>query len=253
MLSIQSIPRPSLTLLGAEPLRAAVEDVSHRAFTPARCPVAGDGHPVVIFPGLGTDGHAVAPLRRHCESLGYAALDWGRGLNRGPQGDPEAWLADLQAHVTDLLGGFEQHATFIGWKLGGICARGLAKSLRPLVCQVITLGTPFDAGAGHTHAGWIFRLLGGAAPPLTAAWSTRLRSAPGLPTMSIYSRTDGVVAWQACRHAVESDRVQDIEVSGSHIGLGWNRAVLGIVGDRLAQVPAQWKRSAAEAGDDTRR
>jgi len=253
MPSIPSIQRPSLALLGTEPLRAALEFASHRAFTPAAGAATGDGHPVVIFPGLGTDGHAVAPLRRHCQALGYAALDWGRGFNRGPQGDVDTWLADLQAHVTALLSSFDQRATFIGWSLGGIYARELSKTMRPLVRQVITLGTPFNAGADHTHAAWVFRLLNGGAPPLSAAWTARLRRPPAVPTTSIYSRSDGVVAWQTCRHAVQSPRVQDVEVSGSHIGLGWNRAVLGIVGDRLAQVPGQWRRYAPDARGTTPR
>ena len=55
--------RPSLTLLGSEPLRAAVELAKH-ALTPNPPAVRkGDGHPVIVFPGLGSDGLARAPLR----------------------------------------------------------------------------------------------------------------------------------------------------------------------------------------------
>jgi hypothetical protein len=70
-----SIKRPPLSQLGREPWRAAFEFFSHII---TRDPVAsGDGHPVIIFPGLGGDGHSVVPLRKHCEKLGYTALDWG--------------------------------------------------------------------------------------------------------------------------------------------------------------------------------
>jgi len=115
------------------------------------------------------------------------------------------------------------------------------------VRQVITIGTPFNASADHTNVGWIFRLLSGSAPRFDAALSARLRSAPAVPTTSIYSRTDGVVAWQTCRHQVESHRVQDLEVRGSHVGLGWNRSVLRIIGDRLAQPPGRWLRYEPDA------
>ncbi len=234
--------RPSLALFGIEPWRAAFEFASHHLAPAEKRPVAGDGHPVVIFPGMGTDGTAVAPLRRYCKALGYEALDWGRGFNRGPQGDIDAWLAELKAHTTQLLSGFKQSATFIGWSLGGIYARELSKTMGRRVRQVITIGTPFNANADHTNVGWIFRLLSGSAPPFDAALSARLRSAPAVPTTSIYSRSDGVVAWQTCQHGAESQHVQDLEVSGSHVGLGWNRSVLRIVGDRLGQAPGRWQR-----------
>lgn len=236
------IERPSLALFGIEPWRAAFEFASQQVLPDDATPAAGDGHPVIIFPGMCTDGTAVAPMRRYCKSLGYEALDWGRAFNRGPQGDIDTWLADLKAHVGELLSGFEQSATFIGWSLGGIYARELSKTMGQRVRQVITIGTPFNAGADHTNVGWIFRMLSGSAPPFTSAMSARLRSAPSVPTTSIYSRSDGVVAWQTCRHSVESQCVQDLEVSGSHVGLGWNREVLRIVGDRLAQPPGQWLR-----------
>ena len=247
MKSTHAITRPSLALFGIEPLRAALEFATHQVSRAEARPDAGDGHPVIIFPGMGTDGTAVAPLRRHCQSLGYEALDWGRGFNKGPQGDIDAWLTDLKAHIAELLSGFEQSATFIGWSLGGIYARELSKTMGRQVRQVITMGTPFNASADHTNVGWMFHLLSGGAPTFTAALSARLRRAPPVPTTSIYSRSDGVVAWQTCRHALESHHVQDLEVSGSHVGLGWNREVLRIVGDRLAQPPEQWLRYGPDA------
>ena len=179
----------------------------------------------------------MAPLRRHCEALGYGAADWGRGYNTGPQGDVDAWLAELAAHTTERLSPFDQSATLIGWSLGGLYARELAKQLWTQVRQVITIGTPFNACADHTNVGWIFRMLSGETPACAPALSARLRSAPPVPTTSIYSRTDGVVAWQTCRHDKAMHQVEDIEVRGSHIGMGWNPAVLRVVADRLAQRP----------------
>ncbi|MDP3310488.1 MAG: hypothetical protein Q8S56_05920, partial [Polaromonas sp.] len=96
------VSRPSLGKLGTEPLRAALEFISFK-LAPKASAAAGDGHPVIIFPGLGTDGSAVAPLRDHCRALGYAAMDWGRGFNTGPQGQPDVWLAELAAHTEKLL------------------------------------------------------------------------------------------------------------------------------------------------------
>ena len=238
------ISSPSFALLGIEPWRAAMEFVSHKLMRSHAAPT-GDGHPVIIFPGLASDGHAVAPLRAHCEALGYTAFDWGRGFNTGPKGDIDQWLAGLALDVSARIDEFEQPATLIGWSLGGIYARELGKLLAPKVRQVITIGTPFNAEADHTNVGWLFRLLSGSSPHIDPATSHRLRNPPPVPTTSIYSRTDGIVAWQTCRHDVHSATVQDIEIDGSHIGMGWNPAVLRVVGDRLAQKPESWKPYAA--------
>lgn len=246
------ISRPPLALLGTEPLRAALEFLAFKVNGVPQKKVipAGDGHPVIIFPGLATDSSAIAPLRDYCESLGYSMLDWGRGLNTGPQGDMDRWLQELADHTAELLEAHQDTATLIGWSLGGLYAREVAKLLAPQVRQVITIGTPFNAEADHTNVGWLFRLLSGTSVAIDPALSRRLRMPPPLPTTSIYSRSDGVVAWETCRHARPARRVQDIEINGSHIGMGWNPEVLQIVGDRLAQHPARWQPYAAQPPAD---
>jgi pimeloyl-ACP methyl ester carboxylesterase len=196
---------------------------------------------VIIFPGLGGSGASVAPLRRHCQTLGYAARDWGRGFNSGPGTNADSWLSALADHTADLLAPFDQSATLIGWSLGGLYAREVAKLLGPQVRQVVTIGTPFNAEADHTNVGWLFRLLSGTSAVLDPALSARLRRAPAVPTTSIFSRTDGVVAWQTCKHDAPSNRIEDVEVRSSHIGMGWNPDVLRIVADRLAQRPGEWQ------------
>jgi len=69
----------------------------------------------------------------------------------------------------------------------------------------------------------------------------RLRTAPPVPTTSIYSRTDGVVAWQACLNPVQGVKVENVEVEGSHCGLGWNPKVLSVIADRLRQPEGRWR------------
>ena len=233
------VQRPSLTLLGTEPFRAAMEFAQHK-FTKSNDAKPGDGHPVVIFPGLGGDGKSVATLRAHCRALGYNAFDWGQGFNTGPKGDLDDWLHTMQSQVAHLLTDHSQQATLIGWSLGGLYAREIGKLMAPRIRQVITMGTPFNAEADHTNAGWLFRLLGGNSPVMDRALSQRLRTPPPMRTTSIYSRSDGVVAWQTCRHDKVSHLVHDIEINSSHVGMGWNRDVLAVVADRLGQPPGPW-------------
>lgn len=240
--STACVQRPMLALLGAEPFRAAMEFACHK-LAKSITTKPGDGHPVVIFPGLGADGSSVAILREHCRSLGYDAFDWGRGFNAGPKGDLDQWLGDLESEVKGLLSKHDRPATLIGWSLGGLYARELGKLMAPHIRQVITIGTPFNAEGDATHAGWLFRMLSGSSAVPDPALGERLRTPPPLRTTSIYSRSDGVVAWETCRHGRRSKLVHDIEVGGSHIGMGWNREVLAAVADRLGQrSQGPWRR-----------
>ncbi|MDB5890106.1 MAG: hypothetical protein JWP47_937 [Polaromonas sp.] len=234
-------PKPSLRLLGTEPWRAAREYLALK-LTRASAPRGTHKHPVIIFPGLATDGKAVAPLRNYCASLGYTAMDWGRGYNTGPQGDVDAWLATLADEISAKLSQFKEPATLIGWSLGGLYARELAKLLGPRVWQVITIGTPFNTARGTSNVAWLFSLLSRRPAAVEPALGKRLRTPPPLPCTSIYSKSDGVVAWQSCTHQRTSAKVQDIEIESSHMGMGWNPAVLRIVADRLAQDPKSWRR-----------
>lgn len=232
---------PTWRLLGIEPARAIMEYAGMRLMNKAALP-CGDGHPVVIFPGLAADRRSIEPLKDFCDELGYAAYDWGRGFNTGPQGDLDAWLDELARHVLELTGAHEEPMSLIGWSLGGVYARELAKKLTGRVRQVITIGTPFAGSAEQTHASWAYRLLSGQEPTLSPAMMARLRTAPDAPTTSMFSRSDGVVAWQACIQDGDADHTENIEVDGSHCGLGWNSEVLSIIADRLRQPMGAWQR-----------
>lgn len=234
-----SVP-PALSLLGLEPVRAALEYASLQFMDRSLLP-HGDGHAVVIFPGLAADRRSTAPLHDFCEGLGYTTFDWGRGFNVGPNGDIGEWLAALAADVDALTRAQPQRISLIGWSLGGLYAREVARALPQRVRQVITIGTPLSARAEHTHAGWLYRLAGAGQPDLEAALTRRLRAALPVPTTSIYSRSDGVIAWQACLQRREGPCTENVEVEGSHVGLGWNPEVLRVVADRLAQPVGHWK------------
>lgn len=215
-----TIQRPSLGLLCSEPFRAVTAFASHK-FRKADKAKPGDGHAVVIFPGLGTDWRSVVNLRRRCRALGYDAFDWGQGFNTGPRGDFDAWLDNLKSRVVDPHSRHTQPATLIGWRLGGLYAHEIGKLMAPRIRQVITMGTPFNAEADHTNAVWLFFLLSDSSSTVDPAMTLRLRTPPPMRTTSIYSRSSGVVAWQTCRHHKRSRLVHDIEVGGSHVGMSW--------------------------------
>jgi pimeloyl-ACP methyl ester carboxylesterase len=239
--STARLAAPDWMLLGSEPVRAVLEYARMRLMNRAAL-ARGDGHPVVIFPGLAADHRSIGPLTQFCRQLGYAASDWGRGFNAGPQGDIDAWIDELAEHVDELARPHHRTMSLIGWSLGGIYAREVAKKLNGRVRQVITIGTPFAGTAEQTNAAWVYRLVNGQRPVFDEALMARMRVAPDVPTTSVFSRSDGIVAWQTCIQSGRSQRTENIEVTGSHLGLGWNTQVLSIIAERLGQPANEWQR-----------
>lgn len=196
----------------------------------------GDGHPVLVFPGLVATDLSTRPLRQFLEGLGYAAYPWERGRNLGPR---DGLLEACMARIAQLRKRHRKKVSLIGWSLGGLYARELAKVAPKDIRLVITLGTPFTGHPKATNAWRLYELVAGhriGAPEIHEP----LRSAPPVPTTSIYSRTDGVVAWQCCIEK-EGPRTENIEIEASHFGLGLNPAALYAIADRLAQPAGQWR------------
>jgi len=70
----------------------------------------------------------------------------------------------------------------------------------------------------------------------------RVRRSLPVPATAIYSRTDGIVAWETCVEEEASDINENVEVFGSHSGLGFNVQVLGVIAERLAQPSGAWRK-----------
>lgn len=197
----------------------------------------GDGHPVLVFPGLATGDLTTLVLRNFLKSRGYAPYAWEQGLNRGPRpGVIETCLARVQ----QLRNEHGRTVSLVGWSLGGVYAREIAKMAPNDVRTVITLGSPFAGHPKATNAWRLYELASGRRIEDDAA-HVDLKATPPVPTTSIYSRTDGVVAWQ-CSMEEETDRSENIEVHASHIGMGMNPMALYAVADRLAQPEGEWQR-----------
>jgi len=245
VLSARTLSSPHLAMLAIEPFRAMLEFARMR-FTGDEPSLQGDGHVVVFFPGLGADHRFMDPLSDYCRRLGYECRHWGRGFNVGPAGDPAAWLAELAVELAASIPHARKGMTLVGWSLGGLYAREIAKTMPQRVRQVITLGSPFANVTKSTNVHWLYELLNGKAPEVDPQFARRLRTPPPVPTTSIYSRSDGVVAWQACVSA-PGPQSENIEVESSHLGLIWHPDVRRVVADRLAQPVDGWQPWDAEA------
>ena len=220
--------------------RAFAERVQFTALQPTiRCLPHGDGHPVIVFPGFTAGDRSTAPLRKVLRELGYRTYGWGSGVNIGPT---TAILTGLVRRLDRAYRRDERPATLIGWSLGGIYARELARAYPSRVRSVVTLGSPIQmTGADRSGASRMWETMqqyherGFARPERDAR-----KPALAMPSTSIYSRTDGVVDWRASL-IERTDRSENIRVIGSHVGLGFNSAVAYAVADRLAQPAGQWQ------------
>ena len=196
----------------------------------------GDGHPVLVFPGMAASDFTTAPLRSFLDSLGYVTQSWGQGMNRGPRAGV---LKKCAADVRQLAQTHGRTVSLIGWSLGGLYARETAKELPHDTRCVITLGTPFTGHPRATNAWRVFELLSGQSAR-DPAMTERLRTTPAVPTTSIYSKTDGIVAWK-CSINPPGALAENIEVHASHCGMGMNPIALYAIADRLAQPEGRWQ------------
>lgn len=230
-------PRPHLwvreSLTGLELLQA---HASRRRL--AQMP-AGDGHPVLVLPGFLAGATSTAFLRRFLKSKNYWVYDWGQGRNLGVR---EGLRGRLDQRLAEIHTKHGEKISIIGWSAGGIYAREIARSHPDQVRLVITMGTPMRGNPRATSAWLAYSLLnrGRHAVDLTPEiLASRAEPLP-VPTTCIYSRNDGIVAWELCT-SLPSPTTENLEVTCTHLGFGHHTTTLGIVADRLAQPADAWQ------------
>lgn len=199
----------------------------------------GDSHPVLVLPGLMASDVSTKPLRAFLNSRGYKAHGWNQGRNLGlrPGVEPK-----MLARLRELRKRYDRKVSLVGWSLGGLYARQLAKQMADDVRLVITLGSPFAGHPRSTNAWRVYEAASGHRADHDSFHHPAgpLHVAPPVPTSAIFSRSDGVCAWQSCMERV-GPQTENIEVLGSHLGLGHNPAAVYAIADRLAQPEGTWK------------
>jgi pimeloyl-ACP methyl ester carboxylesterase len=231
---------PARTLLLTEPPRAGLDLAALLATWPllATAP-RGDGHPVLVLPGLLTGDPATVLLRRVLGALGHDVSGWRLGTNRGATGRV---VRELRAQLDRLHQESGRRVSLVGWSLGGLYAQELARASPGSVRGLVTLGSPvlrrrrWAQGASRIvdQAGQIVPGTDGHPRPWAESGPLRV------PATSVYTRADGIVEWSSCRYASAARR-QNVEVRGSHLGLATNVAVLWLLADRLAQPESRWR------------
>ncbi len=198
----------------------------------------GDGHAVQVLPGFMATNASTVPMRRLLNELGYDAHGWDSGRNVRVDNALIARLENQLKRLNDKTG---RKVSLVGWSLGGVLARELAKLHPDRVRLVISLGSPICDDRNHTNASRLFELLNGKEPePMRGGRFRSLGEAPPVPTTSILTKTDGIVHWRGSVQKPTQTPSENIAVYASHIGLGVNPSVMIAVADRLAQPENTW-------------
>jgi hypothetical protein len=190
----------------------------------------GHGEPVLVLPGYGAGDGSTAILKSYLRLLGYRVSGWHLGRNSGNVSD---LLPRILKRILSMNRRSEARVSLIGWSLGGFIAREVARERPELIHHVITLGTPVVGGPKYTVVAETFRRRGVDLDAMEIEIAARNKIPLQTPVTAIYSRTDAVVAWQAC---IDRDGVtiEHVEVSTTHVGFGFSPEVYKVIAQRLA-------------------
>lgn len=186
----------------------------------------GDGHPVLVVPGLLSHDITTRPLRVLLERLGYVVYGWEQGINLANLDDVEI----LDTHLKAIYAEHGKKVSVIGWSLGGLYARKIASDNLTMIRQIITLGSPFRSldvqGAAMTTLKILYRSNEIPIPPEHKEWVENLKNPLPIKTTSLYSKKDGIVPWMLCLESIEDNLHSNREIVSSHTGMVNNKQAI---------------------------
>jgi Putative serine esterase (DUF676) len=238
----QPIRRPLVGWAMLEPLRSLLEAGAMAATYPLLTTAPrGDGHPVMVLPGFGTSDMMTGALRQYLSVMGYQVFPWelGWNLDQHSVGENGEHIARRIEQVAQDCG---NAVSLVGWSLGGVIAREAARRDHTGLRQVISLASPFTGNPASTSISGIYEMLTGnrlSSEAVRERYTDSDRPLP-VPSTAIYSKSDGITAWQNCLGETGSNS-ENIEVHCSHFGMVANPAVFWAIADRLAQPEGDWR------------
>lgn len=232
-------PKPPLICLAAEALWP-LSLVSYALAQPwlSLLP-SGDGHAVIVLPGMLADDRSTEPLLHFLAGKGYAVQGWNQGMNRGPRPGVLDRLFEQVREARRASGG--RKVTLIGWSLGGLFARVVANQEPDLVRCVVTLAAPFTGNPHASHLTGLYEQVTGHHVGEVSEFRRWYHETPSIPCTSVFSRTDGVISWP-CSIEHETDCTENVQVFCNHGSMVADPTALAVVADRLAQPEGAWRK-----------
>ena len=218
---------PSRRLLLGE-LSTLADPLRRRFHPPVVLPKSDRPRIVMLLPGFGNHPVRMRFMARALEAAGHTVKRWGHGFNLGPS---EVLFAGLERRVVDLSERYGDQVVLVGWSLGGLFAREIAKRVPGSVAKVISMGSPFS-GTPYSNNVWrIYQLVTGHAvdqPPV----KVRLAEKPPVETVALWSPRDGIVSPRSARgRAGERDRA--VALRCTHLGFAYSYEAISVVACEL--------------------
>lgn len=188
----------------------------------------GKDRPVVVIPGFMVHDVISVRLRRTLVAAGYDARGWGMGLNRGLRPDT---METLQRIVTAIHAETGMKVSLVGWSLGGLFAREIAKRCPELVDRVITLASPFSGDPRANNVWRVYELVAGHPvddPPIDVVLSVK----PPVPTFAVWTKADGLVAPE-CARGLPGEADLNVEIAAHHLSMVSSPTAIATVLDLL--------------------
>lgn len=210
----EPVERPHLLRLAGE-LDTLIEPM-RRPFR--RLEIARTARPrtVMILPGFFTGPRRMRYLAHQIERAGHTTKRWGMGHNFGAS---EEMFERLEERLLDLRRLTGEPLVLLGWSLGGVFARELAKRHPECAAKVITMGSPFSGSPKANNVWRAYQFIAGHRvdqPPVEADVAAK----PPVETVALWSARDGMIApGSACGLPHERDR--EVELGCTHIGFSY--------------------------------
>ncbi|MEZ5341395.1 MAG: alpha/beta hydrolase [Acidimicrobiales bacterium] len=209
--------------------RAGLEAVRLAARAPLlRRTPTGSGRITLLLPGYGTSDVAMAPLRTFLSGRGHDAKGWGLGVNDGAM---LRLLGEVDRLVRREFVAGGRPVNLVGWSLGGVLAREMARENPAMIHRVATFGTPLF---GPRHLSRSNPYTDEELVAMERLIVDRQARPIEVPLTTIYSRNDGIVHWSMCIDETSPNN-RNVEVASSHIGMGIDPDVWATIAGFLAE------------------
>jgi hypothetical protein len=202
-----------------------------------------DGPPALVIPGFIANDRTTMELRRELAKAGWRVHPWSCGWNMGARADT---IDRLKQRLDEISP--DQPVLVVGWSLGGVFARELARQHPGRVRAVVTLGSPFSQDPHLNNVWRLYEWVAG--HPVDQPPIPRVTAKPPVPTLAIWSRRDGIIAPLAARGLPEeSDKA--VELHCNHMAFGVSRRTAERVVDEIGRFLAETKANDGEADAST--
>ena len=221
------VAQPDTKLLWGE-LASLALPAFHQLGHKAEIEPTADPRAVMLIPGFGSHPWRMTAMRKGLEAAGHSVADWGLGWNLGASEDRFEAVCRAVTSMSEAEG---RPLVLVGWSLGGVFAREIAKRLPERVEKVITLGSPFSGDMHGNNAWRIYHWIAGHAvdePPVPMDFADK----PPVPTIALWSARDGIVH-RRCASGRPGERDVSIPVRCTHMGFAWHPEAIAAVADAI--------------------